>query len=226
VADEIVAIDGPAGSGKSTVARLLAERLGFVYIDSGAMYRAVALRATRDGIDPTDDDAVRAMAEAVDVRLVRSARGPRTLLDGRDVSDAIRTPEISLAASRTSAHPAVRAAMTRLQRAMGASGGVVMEGRDIGTVVFPAARYKFFLTASDEVRAGRRFDELRGRGNQAVTRPEVLADLRRRDDNDAAREHAPLRKADDAIAIDTTPLTVEQVVQVCLDHIHRIRGDA
>ena len=224
--DEIVAIDGPSGSGKSTIACRVAERLGFLYIDTGAMYRAAALRATREGISPDDDAAIRAMCATLSIHLEPKGRDLRVMLDGRDVSRAIRTPEMSLAASRYSALPAVREAMVRLQRTMGGEGRVVMEGRDIGTVVFPGARYKFFLNATDEVRARRRFDELRRAKMGNATYDEVLADLRTRDRADAERAHSPLRRSDDAVEVDTSPLTIEQVVEVCLEHIHGRRAEA
>jgi cytidylate kinase len=215
-AGRIVAIDGPSGAGKSTVARIVARRLGFVYIDTGAMYRAFGLLATRKGIDFGDDQAVRRAARAVSIRFRIEGDGLRTILDGEDVSEAIRTPEMSMAASRFSAHPAVREAMTRLQREMGRAGDVVMEGRDIGTAVFPGSRYKFFLTATETERARRRHAELSSSGTAAPSLSEVHADIRKRDADDAGRAHAPLAEPPDAVRIDSTGMSVDQVVEAIL----------
>ncbi|HEY6909565.1 MAG TPA: (d)CMP kinase [Myxococcales bacterium] len=209
----IVAIDGPAGAGKSTVARQLARRLGFSMIDTGAIYRSVALVAQRRGVSWDDDEALRGMLAA---GLGLEFRGDRVLVQGEDVSEAIRTPEISRGASVVSARPVVRKALLQLQRDLGraASRGAVLEGRDIGTVVFPDADVKFFLTASDEARAGRRHAELLERG-LSVPIEEVLADQRRRDRDDSERAIAPLRAAADAIRVDTTGLDLEEVVERC-----------
>jgi len=191
----VVAIDGPAGAGKSTVARAVAERLGFTYLDSGAMYRAVALAA--DGME-TD---LAAVAEAADIAL-----GERVELDGRDVTDAIRSPAVTEAASRVSAHPGVRAALVRKQRALLRRGDWVAEGRDIGTVVCPEAEVKVFLTASPEVRARRRAEQI---GEDYAT---VLADQAVRDRRDMEREHSPLVPAPDAVPVDTSDLDLDGVV--------------
>ena len=190
----VVAIDGPAGAGKSTVARAVAERLGFTYLDSGAMYRAVAL-ATAGRDDPA------AVAEAADIRL-----GDRVLLDGRDVTDEIRTPAITEASSRVSADPAVREALVRKQRALLAEGDWVAEGRDIGTVVCPDADVKVFLTATPEVRARRRAEQI---GEDFET---VLADQAVRDRRDSERDHSPLTPARDAVPVDTSDLDLEGVL--------------
>jgi CMP/dCMP kinase len=209
----IVAIDGPAGAGKSTVARQLARRLGFTIIDTGAIYRSVALAAQRAGISWEDDTR---LARLLDAGLGLSFQGERVLLRGEDVTEAIRTPEISRGASVVSARPVVRQKLLQLQRDLGraAPRGAVLEGRDIGTVVFPDAHVKFFLTASDEARAQRRHAELNEKG-LSVPLPEVLSDQRRRDKDDTERAIAPLRAAADAVVVDTTGFDLEQVVERC-----------
>ena len=191
----VIAIDGPAGAGKSTVARAVAQALGFTYLDSGAMYRCVALASISRGVEPAE------VAAAVEISL-----GKRVLLDGRDVSDAIRSPEVSEAASVVAAEPLVRAAMVAQQRRLMSSGDWVAEGRDIGTVVMPDAEVKVYLTASPEERARRRAAEL---GIDAKT---VLAEQTLRDQRDITRSDSPLRAADGAVELDTTGLTLEQVV--------------
>jgi len=209
----IVAIDGPAGAGKSTVARQLARRLGFTIIDTGAIYRSVALAAQRAGISWEDDTR---LARLLDAGRGLSFQGERVLLRGEDVTEAIRTPEISRGASVVSARPVVRQKLLQLQRDLGraAPRGAVLEGRDIGTVVFPDADVKFFLTASDEARAQRRHAELNEKG-LSVPLPEVLSDQRRRDKDDTERAIAPLRAAADAVVVDTTGFDLEQVVERC-----------
>jgi len=209
----IVAIDGPAGAGKSTVARQLAGRLGFSIIDTGAIYRAVALAARRAGIPWEDDEGLRKL---LDAGLGLSFDGERVLLRGEDVTEAIRTPEISRGSSVVSARPVVRQKLLQLQRDLGhaAARGAVLEGRDIGTVVFPDAQVKFFLTASDAARARRRHAELADRG-LSVALDEVLSEQRRRDKDDTERAIAPLRAAPDAIVIDTTGLDLGEVVERC-----------
>lgn len=221
----IVAIDGPAGAGKSTIARALADALGYVLVDTGALYRTVALAAQRAGLAWDDGPKVASIAEALverkGVRFERDpARGLRVKLDDEDVSEAIRTPDVALGASTVSAHPEVRAALLELQRAAGADGGVVLEGRDIGTVVFPEADVKFFLTATAEVRARRRFEELVAKGDR-TTEDLVLADVKKRDAQDEGRKVAPLKRADDAILVDSTNLGLEETVAVMLD---KVRG--
>jgi cytidylate kinase len=198
----VIAIDGPAGAGKSTVARAVAGELGFTYLDSGAMYRCVALAALEAGIDLDDGEALGELADGLEIDF----DGPRVLLGDRDVSADIRTPEVSAAASRVSVHPLVRAAMVERQRRLIAAGRYVAEGRDIGTVVSPEAPLKVFLTASDEERARRRAAET-GEAVEAV-----LAAQRRRDARDTEREHGALRPADDAVELDTTGLSLEEVV--------------
>ncbi|HEY2899867.1 MAG TPA: (d)CMP kinase [Polyangia bacterium] len=207
----VVAIDGPAGAGKSTTARLLAQWLGYALVDTGAIYRTLALLARRGGIAWTDGPGVAALAVGLGIRFELRGEKNHTLLDGADLSDDIRTPEISDGASRVSALPEVRAALLELQRQLGAAGGVVVEGRDIGTVVFPQAEAKFFLTASAEERARRRVSELRAAG-RAVDEAETRAEMATRDQRDRSRAVAPLRKADDAVEIDSSSLSVDEVV--------------
>ena len=198
----VIAIDGPAGAGKSTVARAVAGELGFTYLDSGAMYRCVALAALRGGADLDDGEAVGALAEGLGIDF----DGQRVLLDGDDVGGEIRSPEVSAAASHVSVHPRVRAAMVARQRQLIGAGRYVAEGRDIGTVVSPEAPLKVFLTASDEERARRRAAET----GEPVA--EVLAAQRRRDARDTEREHGALRAAEDAVELDTTGLSLDDVV--------------
>lgn len=208
----VVAIDGPAGVGKSTTARLVAERLGYTLVDTGALYRTVALFAREADISWEDGPAVAGMAERLDIDLGQGEGGAtRVIVSGRDCSLAIRTPEISMGASTVSRHPEVRAALLGMQRDLGRDGGVVLEGRDIGTVVFPDAEVKVFLTASPEVRAGRRHAELQA-GGDGGSFEEILADVKRRDHQDETREVAPLKAADDAVLVDSSELDVEQAV--------------
>lgn len=205
----IIAIDGPAASGKSTTAQFLAEKLGYVYIDTGAMYRACALKAKKMGIDINDEESIRELLDNIDIRIENHHSKNRIFLDGEDVSEDIRADDISALASAISAIPAVRYKMVELQRKMGEKGGVILDGRDIGTFVFPTAEVKFFLTASPEIRAKRRWLELQQKGiNKDFS--EVLADLVKRDNNDSQRALAPLKKADDAIEVDTSNMTIEE----------------
>ncbi len=206
----IIAIDGPVGAGKSTVARELARALAFSYINTGAMYRAVALVARESGISPGDAQIERRLAGILDMIAI-TFDGERVHLSSRDITAAIAAPEVGDLASRLSTLAIVRRKMRELQRAAGRDGGVVMEGRDIGTAVFPDAELKFFLDADVEVRAERRWRELVAKG-ASVTRDEVLAQLLERDRRDSERELAPLRRADDAIVIDSTRLSIAEVV--------------
>jgi cytidylate kinase len=207
----VIAIDGPSGAGKSTVAHLLAERLGYLQIDTGAMYRAVAWLLHAGGVDPDDLTAVERLCSTVDVRLERQDGLQRVLANGQDVTALIRTPEMSLLTSRISALKPVREAMMQAQRRMGARGGVVLEGRDIGTVVFPDADLKFFLSASAEERGRRRYLELAAKGQQ-VSLADTVQAVAERDLQDSQRELAPLRMAADAIAIDSSGRTIDEVL--------------
>lgn len=209
----VIAIDGPAGAGKSTVARGVAAALGLTYLDSGAMYRCVALAAGEAGVDLEDPDALGELAEGLRIEL----EGQAVRLDGRDVSEPIREPEVSAAASRVSVHPRVREAMVSRQRELIAAGDYVAEGRDIGTVVSPGSPLKVFLTASEPERARRRAEE----SGEDVTA--VIAGIRARDERDRAREHGALRAAADAVPIDTTGLTAAQVVDRVVE-LARERG--
>jgi cytidylate kinase len=208
----IVAIDGPAGAGKSTAARMLAAHLGYTLLDTGAIYRVMALRARERGISWDDGPGVARLASALELSFKLDGAVNRVFAGGEDVSAAIRTPEISDGASRVSALPEVRAALLELQRRIGAAGGVVVEGRDIGTVVFPAAGAKFFLTATTDERTRRRVAELRAAG-RTVDPEQTRAEIVARDERDSTRATAPLRKADDAIEIDSSALGPDAVVE-------------
>lgn len=218
----IVAIDGPAGAGKSTAARRLANRLGFAMVDTGAIYRAVAFAAARDEIAFDDDVRLAALLPTLRIRFdPAEGGGQRVLLDGADVSAAIRTPPMSLGASAVSARPVVRDALLDLQRRLATAEGhrgAVLEGRDIGTVVFPDADIKFFLTAAPEVRARRRHAELQAKGQPAPI-AEVLADQQKRDLDDSQRAVAPLRAAADALLVDTSELSLDGVVDALADAV-------
>ena len=213
-----MAIDGPAGAGKSTVAKAVAKRLGYRYMDTGAMYRALAWKVMRQGADPGDENALGIILDSTVVDLGDDAGAPTVMLDGADVSGAIRTPEVGQMASRVSGMKIVRRRMAELQRAMGRSGRIVAEGRDMGTVVFPDAEVKIYLDASPETRARRRFDEQAGQ-DSALTLEETLADVMRRDRRDKERAVAPLRKADDAVLVDSTTLSAAAVADTILREI-------
>jgi CMP/dCMP kinase len=218
----VVAIDGPAGAGKSTVAQALADRLGYTFLDTGALYRTVALVAQENQI-PWDDGArLGTLAKALEIVFVRDAERTRILVDARDVTDAIRRSEISEGASRVSVLPEVRAGLLDMQRKVATQTNVVAEGRDIGTVVFPAAQAKFFLIANLETRARRRTLELQAAGRPAVL-AEVLAEMHARDARDSGRAVAPLRRADDAIEIDSSLATPEEIIER-MTAIVRARG--
>jgi CMP/dCMP kinase len=208
----VVAIDGPAGAGKSTAAKKLAARLGYAFLDTGAIYRAVALVARRRGIDWGDAEAVARVAHGIDIAFVPRGEVNTVMVEGQDVTRDIRTPEMSDGASKVSAHGPVRAALLDLQRRLASASSIVAEGRDMGTVVFPDAGAKFFLTASPEERARRRTQELVAAGRPADPAA-VLQDMLERDQRDSTRAVAPLRRADDAVEIDSGGLTPDQVVQ-------------
>ena len=206
-----VALDGPAGSGKSTIAKALAKAYNILYLDTGAMYRACGLKAVRSGIDPKNAEAVNAMLTTLNVKVEYQDGAQRTLLDGEDVSSEIRENAVSMAASTISAHPAVRVKMVEMQREIARSMSCVLDGRDIGSTVLPNAKFKFFITADSRVRAKRRYDELLARGEKIdfeVLHAEIVA----RDKQDSEREFSPLVCAKDAIVVDTSEMTVEQVV--------------
>jgi len=207
----IIAIDGPSGAGKSTITKLLADRLGYVHIDTGAMFRAVALAVKRAGLDGTDDDSLERLCREIEIHFLRDNGCCRVLTNGEDVTEAIRTPEISTLTSAISARKVVRDFLLTLQRSMGNEGGVILEGRDIGTVVFPDADVKFFLSASVEERGRRRWIELKAKGAD-VSLEETIEAVALRDKQDSGREHAPLRRADDAIDIDSTGLSIDEVI--------------
>lgn len=215
----IIAVDGPSGAGKSTVSQKLAEKMGYLYLDTGAMYRAAALKALRMGLDLDDPDSVAKIKDELEIDLVKGPDCLRVLLGGEDVSNEIRRPDMGMAASRISRHRAIREKLWSLQRRLGEKGGVVAEGRDMGTVVFPRADFKFFVTASAEERARRRYSELAQKGYQ-VDYNEVLEDVKKRDEQDSKRELAPLKSAEDAVLVDTTSLNIEQTVEKILAHIY------
>ena len=227
----IVAIDGPAGAGKSTAARLVASRLGFALVDTGAIYRTVALAASREGVAFDDDARLGALLPAVEIRFAPSAKpggGQRVLLGDEDVSAAIRTPPMSLGASAVSARPVVRAGLLELQRRLALApghAGAVLEGRDIGTVVFPDADVKVFLTATPEERARRRHAELSAKGDPS-SYDEVLADQLRRDRDDSSRAVAPLRPADDAVVLESSGLALDAVVERIVAEVRARRPGA
>ena len=213
----LITIDGPAGAGKTTVSRALADRLGYRYIDTGALYRGVALAVKTQGINPQSDADLKQLCNRLELDFAIKDDGLHLISDGQDISDRIRSPEITMLASAVSARPVVREFLLDLQRDMGNEKAAVFEGRDMGTVVFPAADVKFFLDASTRKRAKRRFDELKSKISQTLD--EVERDIQQRDQNDSTRKVAPLKPARDAIIIDSTNLTIEQVVELMVSHI-------
>lgn len=217
----VVTIDGPSGGGKSTVSRALAAKLQFTYLDTGAMYRAVAYTCQEKGIDPTDAGQLAPLLAALRIDLLPPAEGEddvRVIVDGQAVGHYLRTPEMAMLASKVSAQPLVRRTLTVLQQQIGAAGRIVAEGRDTGTVVFPEAAWKFFLDASPEVRACRRAAQLRRKGEEVDER-HLLAQIIQRDKDDRERILAPLKPAPDAVVIDSTGMPVEAVIQLMYDRI-------
>ena len=214
-----IAIDGPSGAGKSTIAKALAKELGFVYIDTGAMYRAVGLYVLRKGIQPTDQAGVEPLLDDINITLDYEDGTQKIYLNGEDVSGLIRTPQISKYASDVSALVPVRLKLVELQRELAKSKSVIMDGRDIGTYVLPDAQLKIFLTASGEERARRRYEELKAKG-VACSLEEIARDMAQRDENDSKRAFAPLKAADDAIVLDSTKLNQDQVVQTVLGYLN------
>jgi|LSQX01.2.fsa_nt_gb cytidylate kinase len=214
-----IAIDGPAGAGKSTIAKILSDSLRILYLDTGAMYRTVALKAMRENIETQSRERLAKLVENIDIKVIYSGAEQHILLDDEDITDSIRTPQISIGASNVAVVPEVRIKMVEIQREIAKSNSVVMDGRDIGTYVLPQADYKFFLTASVEERAKRRYVEQKSKGITDITLDDVKSDIVYRDKNDSTREFAPLAKAEDAVEIDTTAMTIEEVVQKILEYI-------
>ena len=207
----IITIDGPSGAGKSTVSRALAKQLGYTYIDSGALYRIAALEVARQHVNEEDDAELRRLCSSLTPRFISENGDNRIECNGKDVTELIREPDVSMLASRISARKVMRDCITDMQRKMGEHGNVVLEGRDAGTVVFPDAPIKFYLDASPEERGRRRYEELR-RKNLDVSLEHVTQDIIRRDHNDSSRKHAPLASAKDAIIINSTAMTIDQVI--------------
>jgi cytidylate kinase len=213
----VITIDGPAGAGKTTVSRALADRLGYKYIDTGALYRGVAYEARSREIAHDDDNGLEKLCTGLDLKFVRQKNGLRLFSRNSDITDLIRTPEITMLASAVSARPVVRKYLLGLQRELGKKKGVIFEGRDMGTVVFPDAGIKFFLAASQKMRASRRYKELKSASTQTLQ--EVENEMARRDKNDSSRKLAPLKPASDAIFIDSTELSISEVVELMLSYI-------
>ena len=213
----IITIDGPSGAGKTTVSKLLAHGLGYSYVDTGALYRGVALKAMSAGLSPDDDAGLENMLSSLKMKFVSGKKGLRLISNDSDITDKIRTPEISMFASAASARPVVRNFLLDLQRDLGRNKGVVFEGRDMGTVVFPDADVKFYLDASHKTRSLRRYQELKSETSQTLQ--DVEKDIKRRDNNDSARDLAPLRPAEDAVIIDSTHLSARDVVDRMLNVI-------
>jgi len=219
----LITIDGPAGAGKTTVSRALADRLGYRYIDTGALYRAVALAVKTRANNPENDAELKRVCSELELAFVQKEAGLCLFLNGEDITNRIRTAEITMLASAISARPVVREHLLDLQRNLGKEKAAVFEGRDMGTVVFPDADLKFFLDASNRTRALRRYDELKSTSPQTLE--EVGLDIQRRDGNDSTRELAPLKPAQDAIMVDSTDLSVAMVVELMVSHIHKFQQD-
>jgi cytidylate kinase len=218
----VIAIDGPSGAGKSTVARILAQRLGYIYIDTGAMYRSIGWKTMKEWLDPSDEHALADLCGRTAVTIQTDNSDPRFFVDGYDVTGEIRTPEMGMMASAVSKSPAVRARLLTLQRELGKNGGVVMDGRDIGTVVFPDADLKFFLEASAEERGKRRYLELKAK-SMDVDLERITQEIKDRDHQDRGRSIAPLKQADDALLIDSSLLSIDQVVSRMLSELAKVK---
>ena len=218
----VIAIDGPSGAGKSTAARILAERLGYIYIDTGAMYRAIGWKAKREGLDPADETKLADLCGRTVVAIKKDNNDPRFFVDGIDVTGEIRTPEMGMMASAVSKSPAVRARLLTLQRELGRGGGVVMDGRDIGTVIFPDADVKFYLDASGGERGKRRYLELKAKGMD-VDCAQITKEIEERDRQDSSRVLAPLKKADDALLIDSSAMSINDVLDRMLSAIENVK---
>ncbi len=216
--DLIIAIDGPSGAGKSTAARSVASRLGYLYLESGALYRAMAWKVVHEEVDPENIEALKSLCHRIEISIRNMQGQSRILVNQKDVTDELKTPLLDRVSSQISAVAPVRERLLHLQRQMGRQGGVVIEGRDIGSVVFPDADLKFYLDAGTEVRARRRYDELKGKGYN-VTLASVLEEIQLRDQRDIQRNLAPLKRPEDAIYIDTTHLTLDQVVDTMVGEI-------
>jgi cytidylate kinase len=216
----VITIDGPAGAGKTTVSKALADRLRYIYVDTGALYRGVAYEAKKSGISAYDDDNLEILCRKLDLKFVKRESGTRLFSADSDITDFIRTPEISMMASAVSARPVVRQALLEMQRKMGAQKAAVFEGRDMGTVVFPDADIKFFLTADLKARAFRRYKELAGIRPQPLE--DVEKDMKQRDENDSTREVAPLKPAHDAILIDSSDIPAEAIIEKMLSCINKV----
>lgn len=218
----VIALDGPSGAGKSTIARLLAQKLGYIYIDTGAMYRAIGWKAKQECIDPADEQKLAELCLRTEVSIKNDNSDPRVYVDGRDVSGEIRTPEMGMMASSVSKSPAVRARLLTLQRDLGRNGGVVMDGRDIGTVVFPDAEVKFYLDASAEERGRRRYLELKAKGMD-VELAQITKEIQDRDKQDSGRALAPLKKAEDAQLLDSTGVSIDDVLATMLSAVQKVQ---
>ena len=216
----VITIDGPSGAGKSTISQLLAERLNYIYVDTGALYRIVALKVKQEEIDPDNEEALYSICSGLDVSFKQQNGKLRVILEGRDVTEEIRTPEMSLLASRVSAKKVVRDALLGIQKKFGEDGGIVVEGRDMGTVVFPQAELKFFLDASLETRGERRFKQYLEKG-KTFDRNQIIREIEKRDLDDSKRVLSPLKPADGAIVIDSTKTGIEEVVAEMLKEIQQ-----
>ena len=217
-----IAIDGPAGAGKSTIAKTIAKKLEFIYVDTGAMYRAMALYFIRNGIDPSDENAINAACADVHVGIAYENGAQQVLLNGENVTGLIRTEEVGNMASKTSAYPTVRATLLDLQRDLAKKADILMDGRDIGTNVLPDADLKIYLTASSEIRARRRYDELIEKGEKADL-VQIEKDIIIRDKQDMERKIAPLKKAEDAVLVDSSDMTIEEVVECILEEFEKVK---